>query len=82
MTVAAKDVMQRLRITLRGAVARLRERKHREEKPFALMMPSLEMARQYCEISSAEVELLESLAAPIVLLRPKPGTDRAALDVS
>jgi hydrogenase maturation protein HypF len=60
------------------AVARLRERKHREEKPFALMMPSLEMARSYCEISPAEVDLLESQAAPIVLLQPKPGTDIAA----
>src|SRR5271165_779116 len=60
-----------------SAVARLRQRKHREEKPFALMMPSLEMAREYCEISPAEVELLESQAAPIVLLRPKPGTDIA-----
>jgi len=59
------------------AVSRLRERKHREEKPFALMMPSLEMARQYCEISLAEVELLESQAAPIVLLKPKPDTDIA-----
>jgi hydrogenase maturation protein HypF len=59
------------------AVARLRERKHREEKPFALMMPSLEMARAYCEISPTEVELLESQASPIVLLRPKPGTDIA-----
>ncbi|MGA7768870.1 MAG: carbamoyltransferase HypF [Candidatus Sulfotelmatobacter sp.] len=59
------------------AVARLRERKHREEKPFALMMPSLEMARTYCEISPAEVQLLESQAAPIVLLQPKPGTDIA-----
>jgi len=53
------------------AVARLRERKHREEKPFALMMPSLEVARTYCEISPAEVQLLESQAAPIVLLQPK-----------
>jgi len=60
-----------------SAVARLRQRKHREEKPFALMMPSLEVAREYCEISPAEVELLESHAAPIVLLRPKPGTDIA-----
>jgi hydrogenase maturation protein HypF len=60
-----------------AAVARLRERKHREEKPFALMMPSLEIARQYCEISAAEVELLESQAAPIVLLQPKPNTDIA-----
>jgi hydrogenase maturation protein HypF len=60
-----------------AAVARLRQRKHREEKPFALMMPSLERAREYCDISPAEVELLESQAAPIVLLRPKPGTDIA-----
>ena len=60
-----------------SAVARLRERKHREEKPFALMMPSLEMVGQYCELSPAEVELLESHAAPIVLLQPKPGTDIA-----
>ncbi|HXX02028.1 MAG TPA: carbamoyltransferase HypF [Candidatus Acidoferrales bacterium] len=59
------------------AVARLRDRKHREEKPFALMMPSLEMARQYCEISPAEVELLESQAAPIVLVQPKNATDLA-----
>ena len=60
-----------------NAVARLRERKHREEKPFAVMMPSLEMARTYCEISPAEVHLLESQAAPIVLLQPKAGTDIA-----
>src|SRR5579871_2407259 len=59
------------------AVARLRERKHREEKPFALMMPSLEVAREYCEISPAEVQILESQAAPIVLLHPKPGSDIA-----
>lgn len=58
-----------------AAVARLRQRKHREEKPFALMMPSLEMAREYCDISPAEQELLESRAAPIVLLHPRPGTD-------
>ncbi|HEV2467560.1 MAG TPA: carbamoyltransferase HypF [Candidatus Sulfotelmatobacter sp.] len=60
-----------------AAVARLRQRKHREEKPFALMMPSLEMVREYCEISLAEVEVLESQAAPIVLLKPKSGTNIA-----
>ncbi len=60
-----------------AAVARLRQRKHREEKPFALMMPSLEAAREYCEISSAEIELLESQAAPIVLVKPKNATDLA-----
>lgn len=60
-----------------AAVARLRHRKHREEKPFALMMPSLDMARKYCHVSPAEIELLESPAAPIVLLQPRTGTDIA-----
>ena len=60
-----------------AAVACLRQRKHREEKPFALMMPSLETAREYCEITDADAELLESQAAPIVLLKPKNGTDIA-----
>ena len=60
-----------------SAVARLRHRKHREEKPFALMMPSLETVREYCPIAPAEIELLESQAAPIVLLQPRPGTDIA-----
>ena len=57
------------------AVSRLRTRKRREEKPFALMMASLEMVRQYCHVSAAEERLLTSSAAPIVLLRPngKPG---------
>ncbi len=59
------------------AVGRVRQRKHREEKPFALMMASLEMVREYCEISPAEVQLLESQAAPIVLLKPKIATDIA-----
>jgi hydrogenase maturation protein HypF len=57
------------------AVQRLRQRKHREEKPLALMMPSLGMVREYCDVSAAEERLLTSRAAPIVLLRPngKPG---------
>lgn len=57
------------------AVTRLRRLKHREEKPFALMMPSLNMVRFYCVVSPAEEQLLLSPAAPIVLLRPngRPG---------
>jgi hydrogenase maturation protein HypF len=54
-----------------SAVARLRERKSREEKPFALMMPTIAMVREFCEVSAAEQKLLESPAAPIVLLQPK-----------
>lgn len=53
-----------------AAVERLRTLKHREEKPFALMMPSLEQVRRYCQVSPAEEALLRSPAAPIVLLRP------------
>ncbi|HTT20010.1 MAG TPA: carbamoyltransferase HypF [Candidatus Sulfotelmatobacter sp.] len=60
-----------------AAVIRLRERKHREEKPFALLMPSVALARQYCMVSAAEEELLISQAAPIVLLRPKGKSDLA-----
>ncbi len=55
------------------AVMRLRRLKHREEKPFALMMASLEMASRYCELSGEEERLLASRAAPIVLLRPRAG---------
>jgi len=40
------------------AVARLRMLKAREEKPFALMMPTIEMARKFCIISAAERTLL------------------------
>ena len=53
------------------AVRRLRERKHREEKPFALMFPSLASRRNLCEVSPLEERLLRSPEAPIVLLRRK-----------
>ena len=52
-----------------AAIRRLRERKHREEKPFALLFPSLESVRAVCEASPFEVRLLRSPEAPIVLLR-------------
>ncbi len=42
------------------AVQRLRQRKHREAKPFALMVPDVEMAMQLCEVSSDEAALLQS----------------------
>ncbi|MBK1876243.1 carbamoyltransferase HypF [Pelagicoccus mobilis] len=51
------------------AVARLRKRKHRSEKPFATLFPSLNSARAHCEISDEEAKLLTSSQAPIVLLR-------------
>jgi hydrogenase maturation protein HypF len=49
-------------------VLRLRERKHREEKPFALMCPSLEFVKAECDVSDLEERLLFSPESPIVLL--------------
>jgi hydrogenase maturation protein HypF len=55
------------------AVERLRLRKHREEKPFALMAGSVDLIREYCVVTQAEEELLLSVRRPIVLLDGKPG---------
>lgn len=51
------------------AVETLRARKRRDAKPLALMAPDLATIRRYCEVSDTEQELLQSPAAPIVLLR-------------
>lgn len=51
------------------AVARLRRLKHREAKPFALLVPNLETAQRVAEVGPAEATLLESRQRPIVLLR-------------
>ncbi len=56
-----------------AAVSRLRERKHREEKPLALMFPSLESIKTVCEVSALEERWLRSAEAPIVLLKRIPG---------
>ena len=50
------------------AVTSLRERKQREEKPFAVMYPSIEATRETCEISELEERLLRSAESPVVLL--------------
>lgn len=52
----------------RDAVTRLRTRKQREEKPFALLFPSLQSAKAICKISPLEEKLLLSPEAPILLL--------------
>jgi hydrogenase maturation protein HypF len=50
-----------------AAVAALRNRKYRKEKPFAIMVRCLEVARALVELSSEAEELLTSVARPIVL---------------
>ncbi|MDQ6622795.1 MAG: carbamoyltransferase HypF [Verrucomicrobiota bacterium] len=54
-----------------AAIARLRARKHREEKPFAIMVGDVAAAANLCELSETEAQLLSSRAAPIVLLKKK-----------
>ena len=61
-----------------GAVATLRERKQRVDKPFAVMSLDVDTVRRYCQVSEGEAQLLESPARPIVLLRRKPGSPIAA----
>jgi hydrogenase maturation protein HypF len=57
-----------------AAVARLRERKHREHRPFALMAPTLEAAAELVELDAAGLALLEGHARPIVLAPRRVGT--------
>jgi hydrogenase maturation protein HypF len=54
------------------AVAVLRQRKRRPDRPFALMLPSLEEVRRYCEVSDDEAHELCSHQSPILLLRALP----------
>ncbi len=58
------------------AVLRLRRRKHREEKPFGLMHPSLDSLRQDCWVSATEERLLLSPESPLVLLRQRASGGR------
>ncbi len=51
------------------AVARLRSRKHRAEKPFALMSPDSEAVGRYARLNPEETALLTSPQRPVVLLK-------------
>ena len=61
-----------------AAVATLRQRKRREEKPLAVMSATLEIIRQYARISEQEEALLKSLQRPIVLLAKNQNYNLAA----
>jgi hydrogenase maturation protein HypF len=54
-----------------SAVAELRGRKHRDEKPFALMVLDVAAAGALAEVGTVERQLLTSPRAPIVLLRKR-----------
>jgi len=55
------------------AVSALRRRKHREDRPFALLVRDVAAARELVELTAAEEALLRSRERPIVLSRRLPG---------
>src|SRR5215467_6439460 len=56
-----------------AAASVLRARKHREDKPFALMAADLAAARELCEVDGTGESLLASARRPVVLLPRRPG---------
>jgi hydrogenase maturation protein HypF len=52
-------------------IKRLRERKRRPAKPFAVMLSTMNRVREHCYLSVAEEKLLAAPSNPIVLLRWK-----------
>jgi hydrogenase maturation protein HypF len=65
-----------------AATARLRARKHREDKPFALLVADVAAARGLVEVEPAAEELLTSRRRPIVLLPRLAGDARVAAAVA
>ena len=53
------------------AVERLRQRKVRPYKPFAIMVPDIETAKKYCLVSQQEEELLSDWQKPVILLKKR-----------
>jgi hydrogenase maturation protein HypF len=62
-----------------SAAAALRARKHREDKPFAVMAADLAAARRLCDVDDASAGLLSSPRRPIVLMPRRPGAVAGAV---
>ncbi len=60
-----------------ATIARLRERKQRDAKPFALMAANLASLAPWIEAETAEQQQIDSPERPIVLMRKRPDTDTA-----
>ncbi|MEO8897929.1 MAG: carbamoyltransferase HypF [Candidatus Dormibacter sp.] len=64
------------------AVRRLRDRKHRPDKPFAVMAASIDAVRAIAMVDAGEAAALTSSARPIVLLRLRPDAPRDTIAAS
>ena len=65
-----------------AAVARLRQRKQRDAKPFAVMAANAASLAAWADINPTERRWLESPQRPIVLLRQHPETERRLPDIA
>ncbi|NPV54182.1 MAG: carbamoyltransferase HypF [Firmicutes bacterium] len=65
-----------------SAVRLLRERKQREDEPFAVMMKDIDTVRRYCHVSPEEEKLLLSWERPIALITPKAAATGGVSDAS
>ncbi len=63
-------------------VLKLRERKHRPSKPFAVMVKDVESVQTMCVMSEAESKGLRSQLRPIVLLKRKESASTLSLHVA
>lgn len=61
-----------------GAVSELRERKRRNNKPFAVMLPDIGAIKKFCYVSEKEESQLTAEKRPVLLLRKKEGLGLAA----
>lgn len=61
--------------TQETAVQKLRQRKGRDDKPFALMVRDMSILEEYCTPNATERELLHSPAAPIVVMKVRAGDE-------
>jgi hydrogenase maturation protein HypF len=68
--------------TNKDAVQKLRDRKKRPTKPFAVMVQDIEMAHKIAVINAKEEELLSSKERPIVLLKSKDNHKGLSLQVA
>jgi hydrogenase maturation protein HypF len=64
------------------ALRTLREKKGREEKPLALMVPSIEFAESLCDVSDIEKRALGSPERPIVILKATEPSGSVSAEVA
>ncbi|MBI9040403.1 carbamoyltransferase HypF [Lutibacter sp.] len=64
----------------KNVIQKLREKKHRPKKPFAVLFPSLEKLQKEVEISQNEKESLTSTESPITIISSKNYTGNLALN--